>query len=277
MNDLEVKVIQNPGSIDFNFQEIKEALAIQMTAYTSLEITEDKQKEAKTDLATLRKIRKAVDDQRKSVKKDFMKPYTDFEENVKDLLSVIDEPINMIDGKLKEFEAKRVAEKQKHLNDLYEEHIGEYREYLPYSVVANDKWTNATYSDKDIIYDISEAVTKVKSDLNAIKALHSEIEDECIQAYKNAWNNLAAAITKNSDYMAAKAKAEQRVREEAERKAELEKQKEVVIQPSEPVKDPTEENPTADEPTFTFRVTGLEHITLVKKYLDFAEIKYEEV
>lgn len=271
MNDLQVRVTQNPGSIDFNFQEIKEALAVQMTAYTSLEITEDRQKEAKKDLATLRKIRKAVDDQRKTVKNDFMKPYTDFEDSVKDLLSVIDEPINMIDGKLKEFEAKKVAEKQKHLNDLYETHIGEYREFLPYSVVANDKWTNATYSDKDIIYDISEAVTKVKSDLNAIKALHSEIEDECIQAYKNAWNNLAAAITKNSDYISAKERAEQKVREEQERKAELERQKE------QPVEPPVVEKPFVEEPTFTFRVTGIEQITLVKKYLDFAEIKYEEV
>lgn len=274
MNDLEVKVTQNPGSIDFNFQEIKEALAVQMTAYTSLEITEDKQKEAKSDLATLRKIRKAVDDQRKNVKKDFMRPYTEFEESVKDLLAVIDEPIYMIDGKLKEFEAKRVAEKQKHLNDLYEQHIGEYKDYLPYSVVANDKWTNATYSDRDIIYDISEAVTKVKADINAIKALRSEIEFECLQAYKNAGNNLAAAITKNSDYISAKEKAEQKVREEQEHKAELERQKE---QPSNPVEQPVVEKPFVEEPTFTFRVTGIEQITLVKKYLDFAEIKYEEV
>ena len=116
MNDLEVKVQQQPGKIICNFKEIKEALEIQMTAYTSLEITEEGQKEAKADLATLRKIRKAVDDQRKAVKNEFMTPYNEFEKEVKDILAVIDTPITMIDTKLKEFDERRIEEKQQHLD-----------------------------------------------------------------------------------------------------------------------------------------------------------------
>jgi len=214
MNDLQVKVTQTPGKIICNFKEIKEALALQMTAYTTLEVTEEGQKEAKSDLATLRKIRKAVDDQRKAVKNEFMTPYTEFESEVKDLLAVIDEPINMIDSKLKEFDEKRIAEKQEHLHQLYEEGVGEYAEYLPYHMLASPKWNNATCKDTEIKYEISEAVLKVKTDIETIKMLGSEIEDQLLTAYKNAGNSLQAAIQKNNDYNQAKKIAEEKLKEE---------------------------------------------------------------
>lgn len=272
MNDLEVKVKQNLGSIECNFQELKEALAIQMSAYTSLEITEDGQKEAKSDLATLRKIRKAVDDKRKDVKKSFMQPYTDFENDVKDLLSVIDEPINMIDGKLKEFEVKRIAEKKEHLMQLYKDNIGELEEYLPYSAIENTKWTNSTYSDKDIIFDISQAKTKVKSDLDAISALNSEIHEELLKVYKSSGNMLSAAIVKNSDYLQAKQMAEQKIREEVKEEAKEEIREE--IKPEQILVD-VETGEII--PDFTFRVTGKENIKAVKDFMEFSEIPFVEV
>ena len=286
MNELEVKVVQNPGSIELNFEEIKEALELQMTAYTSLEITEDKIKDAKADLATLRKISKAVDDKRKSVKREFMQPYEEFNAKVSELLGVINEPITMIDGKLKEFEAKRIAEKQQHLQELYKDNIGELEEYLPYNVLFSSKWNNATTKDKDIIFDISEAKQKVTSDLAVIKALNSEIEDDLLRAYRVSGNNLATAITKNSDYLAAKQRAEERIREEEKRKAEqqrIEEEKKLREEIKEELKEEQEAPVWVDTetgeiiPEFTFKIIGAENIKSVKDFLDFAEISYQEV
>lgn len=257
MEELQVRVEQSPGIITCNFSELKKALQLQMTAYTELQITEDGIKEAKADLATLRKIRKAVDDKRKAVKNEFTAPLTEFEDNVKDLLSVIDEPIGMIDGKLKEFDAKRIEEKQAHLKELYTENIGEFAEYLPYEAVAISKWNNATYSDKDIIYDISEAITKVKSDIEVIKSLGSEIEEECLLAYKKAGNDLKIAIQKNNDYTSAKKLAEEKVKEE--KKVEL------------PKSEKKEEN------VIYFKVTGLENIKMVRDFCGLSKIEVEEV
>lgn len=266
----ELRVIQKNGSIECNFSEIKADLQNMMSAYTSLEITEEGTKEAKSDLATLRKIRKAVDDKRKDVKKSFMLPYTEFENEVKDLLSVIDEPINMIDGKLKEFEVQRVAAKKEHLMQLYKENIGELEEYLPYPSVENPKWTNATYSDKDIIFDISQAKTKVKSDLDGIAALNSEIHEELLKVYKASGNMLSAAIVKNSDYLQAKAAAEKKIREEVKEEV----REELKEEPKQILVD-TETGEII--PDFTFRVSGNENIQKVKDFLDFSEILYVEV
>lgn len=269
MEELQVKVEQQPGLIKCNFKEIKEALQVQMTAYKELQITEENIPERKKDLATLRKIRTAVDDERKRIKKEFSKPYDEFEKEVKDVLSVIDEPIGMIDGKLKEFDAKRIAEKQSHLKELYDANIGGYAEYLPFEFVATSKWNNATYSDKDIIYDISMAVAKVHSDIDVIRSLSSEIEEECLSAYKKAGNDLKAAIQKNNDYNAAKKLAEEKVREETKKVEEtpVEEKKEVELPKAE----------SKEEEVIYFKVAGTENIQLVRDFCGLNGITVEEI
>lgn len=284
MNDLEVKVQQQPGKIICNFKEIKEALEIQMTAYTSLEITEEGQKEAKADLATLRKIRKAVDDQRKAVKNEFMTPYNEFEKEVKDILAVIDTPITMIDTKLKEFDERRIEEKQQHLHELYEEAVGEYADYLPYHMLASPKWNNATCKDSDIRFTISEAVLKVKTDISTIKMLGSEIEDKLLEAYKESGNNLQAAIQKHNDYNEAKKLAEIKVKAEAEFEPHFE-QDLTIAPPIDPVitfTDVKDASPvlydrtTHSADTAIFIITGETNIQTVRDFLNLSNIEYEE-
>lgn len=307
MNDIEVKVTQQAGVIDCNIEEIKEALERQMTAYMELEITEGNIKESKADLATLRKIKKAVDDRRKEVKRTFNKPYEEFEAKVKDVLSVIDKPIDMIDAKLKGFEEKRIAEKIEHTKVVYAENIGGFEEFLPYSAVFKSTWKNATCTDNEIISDIQEAVVRVKNDLAAIKGLNSEIEEELIGIYKNT-GNLAAAIAKNSTYIAvkkqleerrkaeeeAKARAEAaakaRAEEEAER-AKREAEEAAKAAEAEPEEAQEEEEPTpeAEPESFTIDTSDIpftsQNITFtvatedaesVRQFLEFNEIEYTE-
>ena len=271
MNELEVKVSQQLGVIDCNLEEIKEALRLQMTAYTELEVTEGNIKESKGDLATLRKIKKAVDDRRKEVKKSFMKPYEEFEADVKSVLSIIDEPIGMIDGKLKEFEAKRAAEKLEHVKELYKENIGEYEEFLPFSAIAKNSWTNATCSDKDILFDIAEARQRVRADLDVITGLKSEIHEQLIDVYKRTCNNLSAAVQKNTDYIEAKEAAKKVL--EAEAKKEAEEKKETKVE-TEAYTEPEEVEPlTESEVTFTVSAADA---TKVEFFLEFNEIFFKE-
>ena len=280
MQDLQIKVEQKPGVITANFDEIKEALAVQMSAYEDYTVTEEGIVEAKKDVATLRKIRAAIDDRRKEIKKEFSKPLTDFETEVKDMLAIIDKPINLINGKLDEFETARKEEKRKHLKELYEQNIGEYAEFLPYDRIYNPKWENKGTSDKDILSELSEHKAVVRSNLDAIKALNSEIEEECIKAYKLAGNDLAAAIKKNSDYIAAKQLAEQKVKEEAERKAreEAERQVETVKQEEIKAEEPQETaSDMTSEPVLRIEIVGQENIDKAKMLLGLEEIPFKEI
>jgi hypothetical protein len=274
MNEIEVKVTQTAGVIESNFEEIKEALGLQMTAYLDLELNEGNIKERKADLATLRKIRKAVDDRRKEVKKTFNKPYEEFESKVKEVLAVIDEPINMIDTGLKGFEEKRVAEKIEHAKAIHAEQVGEFAEYLPFSASYKNTWKNATCSDNEIISDIQEQVVKIKNDLNVIKGLHSEIEEQLLEAYKTT-GNLAAVVQKNTDYIEIKRQIE--VAEQQKKEADAAREAEKAEPVAEPV---TEETPEplevpADEGKVTFTVSAWDAAS-VRQFLEFNEIDYTE-
>ena len=260
MEELKINVSQQPGVISFDNTLIKEALERQMEAYESLEITEDNIPENKSDLATLRKIKDAVETERKRVKKDFVKPLDEFEAKCKEITAIIDRPIKMIDEKLKGFETARITAKQEHLKELYKENIGEFEEYLPYDKVYRPQWNNKETSDRDIINEISEHITLIRSNLDAIKALNSEIEDECIKAYKLAGNDLTAAIKKNSDYLAAKTLAEQKVREEYK-----------------PMVETVEEDlKVANEEVVGFVVTGSDNIEKARMILNLEEIPFKE-
>ena len=220
MQELEVVAKQTAGKIDCNLDEIKDAVALQMTAYKELEVTESNIAERKSDLATLRKIYKAVDDKRKSIKKEFLQPYEEFEAQVKDVLSVINEPIGLIDGKLKEFDAKRVEEKQAHLHELYKANIEDLADFIPYEKVAKPQWNNKSYDDKDIIYDISEMKTKARVAIETVKALQSEIEGELLEIIKNNDFDITKAIQRHTQYVQDKAKIEAQIKEERKPSAE---------------------------------------------------------
>ena len=269
MNELNVDVVVNQvaGKIDCNFAEIKEALALQMSAYTSLEITEDAQKEAKTELATLRKIRKAVDDKRKDVKKKFLAPYENFESEVKDVLAIIDEPIELIDSKLKAFDAKRAEEKLEHVKEIYDETIGDLESYLPFETIFNPKWTNASYKDSDIVFDIQEKTVRVKNDLSVIDALNSEIKDELIALYKKSGNDLATTIQRNTQYMQDKSKVAAQIAEEV--KANAKEQTKPVSEAMGTLNDMVEMTQTVHI------IISKADLQEVKNILDFSDIKYQ--
>ena len=116
-----------PKTIDFNFEELKGQLAESLALYTGLVVTEDGIKGAKEDRAKLNKLREALENKRKEVKRECMAPYTDFEAKVKELVGLIDQPIAAIDAQLKEYEEKRRADKRAAILEIYEETVGELR------------------------------------------------------------------------------------------------------------------------------------------------------
>ena len=268
MEELQIKVSNTLGEITTNFEEIEANLKAVAADYKGIVVTEDTVKESKKDVAQLRKIIKEIEDSRKAVKKQWNTPYVQFEDRCKQLEALIEEPINEINEQVAVFEQKKVAEKKEHLASLYAENIEDFSDYIPFEVTLGDKWQNVSYSDKDYLYDLSEKKVRIKTDLDAIRSLHSEIEEEVIAAYKNSGNVLSIAIQKNSDYLSAKSMAEKKIAEE--RQAEVTPVAPTACQPAEPVD-------VWEEPTFTFRVTGEDAIKQVKEMLDFAEIKYVEV
>lgn len=230
MKNLELSVTQQMGVITGNFDAIKSQLEREMAEYKGKTFTEETKKKAKEDLADLRKLKKNVNARKLEVKKAYMKPYDDFEEKVKELICVIDEPIGLIDGQVKEFEEKRIIERKAAIEDLYDETVEEeLRDYIPLERIYGDKWTNATTTMKSIREEINLKVMQTRQDITTIKAMKSEKEEEALHLYMNN-NNLAHSIQFLTRYEQEKAEIlKKREKEEQERRErELEAERERV-------------------------------------------------
>lgn len=293
MNDIQIVANVRPAEIESNLADLDAAIENQMKAYETLEVTEDNITERKSDVATLRKIKGAIEDRRKEIKRDYDGPLKEFESKVKVVTAKLDKQINRIDGDIKAFDKKRVEEKQAHIQAIYDQNIGEYAEYLPLSIIKSSKWDNKTCGDNEIISDIQTMVMKVRSGLEAIRALRSEIEDKLISIYKATGNSLNVAIQKNGDYIEAKKAAEESLRREKEeakkaeeaRKAEEAKREEERRIASEKAWDDKEQIPAEpvkkfdamNEPVWSIEIIGADNIDYVRMFLEVKNIKYKEV
>lgn len=295
MNDLQIQ-IEEKGKITTNLETLKKDLEEVAKRYKGLVVSEDSIQAAKNDLAALRKLKDGIETKRKEIKRAWSEPYTAFESEVKEALKIIEEPIYEIDKQVKEFAERDRKAKEEAVKKLYEENVPEeYREFVPYEKVFNDKWLNKSTKDSDIKADLSTAVTQVRADLTAINALQSECEEDCIKAYKEAGNSLAAAIQRNQVHLYAKQAAEKQLREEAERKAKEEAERkaaeaaaeeakaEEVIANEEIIDDlpfsdddfASDDLPFAvDDPVVQIDLYSMDDVEKVTKFLDSNKIRY---
>lgn len=184
---LEVQISRNNGTIDFNFEDLKEALTAELELYKNLVFTEDTKADAKKTVAELRKLKKQINDKRIEVKKLYMQPYTDFEAKVKELDKLINEPIAYISEQIDAFEQKRIEEKRELINEIYLELVSEREDiagYVELNRVYDSKWENASTSKKTIQEAITSYLDSVDNDIAAIESMESEYEAKALMRYK---------------------------------------------------------------------------------------------
>lgn len=262
----ELIITQTPATISANFEDVEAGLKNMMQAY-NIEVTEDTIPERKKDVATLRKMKAAIDSKRKEVKKDYEAPLKDFESKVKKLTAIIDGGIKQITDQLDSYEVKRIAQKQEVIRRIYSENIGEYEEFLPLQKIYDPRWNNKSTSEKEITQDIQQARLAVASDITVLKSSCGEYYDECIATYKRCGNNLATAMTRLNDLRTAAERAKEQLQK---KRVEVEVEK-ALLQREEPAQKPKEV-----EKTWTFRVHSKEDADSVRAYLEMFGMRYEE-
>lgn len=205
MSEFSVQIKQ-PVIISGNFEEMQLELQNMMQAYAGLEVTEENLPERKKDIATLRKIKSAIEDKRKAAKKDYEAPFKAFEAECKKLTGIIDKEIDRINADMEVYDKKRIAEKRKVIDRLYAENIGDYADYLPLAIIFRPQWDNKTYSENNIICDIQEAVLTVKTDFRTIDTMCDPWQEECKAVYKAS--GLTGALQRYKDLESARKTAE---------------------------------------------------------------------
>lgn len=179
----EVSVINQSGTIQCDFAGAKAYLTEQLDTYKKMVFTEDSKKEAKNTVAELRKQKKEFSDRVKEVKKEYMKPFDDFNMKANELLGLWEEPITFINGQVEEFEKKRIQEKRTKIDEIYEEFLGDMKDIVPLENIWNPKWENATFTEKMIKDEMISVRTATKEGIEVIKNQHSDVEETAIKMF----------------------------------------------------------------------------------------------
>jgi DNA-binding transcriptional ArsR family regulator len=185
-----------PKVIDFNFEQLKTELASRLEHYNSLVVTEDSIKDAKADKALLNKLREAIEDKRKEIKKAVSAPYAAFEVKVKELVALIDQPISAIDKQLDVYEQRRKAEKRSQIEAFWTENMPEG---FPVAMdkLFDERWLNASIPLKRATAELNEKILKVSADLNVISTVDLQYAEQVKGKYLDTLD-LAAAIAEQT-------------------------------------------------------------------------------
>lgn len=221
---MELKIISPQESgfvkeIQWNNEELKAWISEKLKDYKGLVFTESTISDAKKDRADLNKLKKAFEDERKRIKKLCMEPYEEFERQEKELIALIDEPLQLIDCQIKEVEEKRKEEKRLRINDLFST-IG-FQAFVSLDMIWDEKWLNATVSMSKIEEQMKSRMYQIGEDVFTIRNL-PEFSFEAMEVYKKSLD-LTKAIQEGqrlSDIQKRKAAYE----EERRRKEEAAKQ-----------------------------------------------------
>lgn len=273
---LEVQISRNNGTIDFNFEDLKEALTAELELYKNLVFTEDTKSDAKKTVAELRKLKKQISDKRIEVKKLYMQPYTDFEAKVKELDKLINEPITFISEQIDAFEQKRIEEKRELINEIYLELVSEREDIAGYAElnrVYDSKWENASTSKKTIQEAITSYLDSVDNDIAAIESMESEYEAKALMRYKET-GVLSDALLTIRQWEKQK---EEILKAEEEKQAEAEADE--ILDAPEPIEEfiePTEKNDIMKIARYEVKVDPFQQ-TQLECYMQECGIQYRRL
>ena len=160
------------NAITFNFEELKAELRQRLVKYDGLVVTVDAIKDAKADRATLNKLKNALNERRKEIKKQYLEPYMDFENKINELIKLIDEPCELIDEQIKTFETQQKEEKANELRNYWMENAGELKQFVDFDKqVFDERWLNVGARVVTTVKIIQEKIDNINKDFAAVQSL----------------------------------------------------------------------------------------------------------
>ena len=184
-----------PEKITFNYEELKAELSAKLADYETLVYTEGQLREAKSDKANLNKLKKALNDERIRLEREYMRPFSEFKSQIAEIIAMIDKPIAAIDTQIRGYEEKRKQEKKSEILDYLNSVV------LPPGIskeaIFEDRWLNATVSMSQVKKEADEKLSRVFTDLSALENVQKAYRYDAIMTYRETLDLRAAISTAN--------------------------------------------------------------------------------
>lgn len=234
--------ITDPATEDFikaihwNKPELMAAIKERVAKYENIVYTSDNVKQAKADRAELNKLIKAIEDKRKEVKKQLLKPYEDFEAEVKELLEIIKKPAEMIDKQVKGYEQEQKAFKKSQLKTQFEQDskAKALSGKVEFEDVFEERYLNATVSLASAWNDMSGKLAKIQEEISLIENKDSVHKHSVMSMYLKSFDiTKALEHERQLEEMAKREEEEKAAKERAEAEAKQKAEEERLRQEAE--------------------------------------------
>lgn len=173
---LDIKTDLNtlPSVIEFNYDELKMAIASNIEKYNSIVVTGNDIKSVKKEIAKLKKLITAIEDARKEVKRCCLEPYNGFEIKCRELTGLIKEPVNTIEMQIKDFENVIKEQKYEELKTCYADYVDELSDIIEFDKILNPKWSNTTAKIDNLKAEIENTIDRIREELAVLDAEYSD-------------------------------------------------------------------------------------------------------
>lgn len=276
-NELQLVITNKElGSLTTNAKAIKERVKELLPTYKADNYDESNIDKAKSDKAMLNKTSKILNDERIKIEREFMKPFEEFKNEVKETCDLIKQASGEIDVIVKEVENREKDIRKNKIEDIFNSNVNELKEVLSLEKIFDDKWLNKGNWKEDGTFklekDLIDRINVIRNDLLTIGELNSKYEVELKNDYLNHFQ-LGEVIRKNNDLIQ---KEELLKKQQEETKKEIEHQREEKVEKM--LETPVQQEVIDPIKTYTLRLTGkLSAMQQLKKFIEINNIKCEKV
>ena len=163
-----------PASIEANFAALEERVDAMIADYLgAVYDTTDQEavRQAKRDRTYLNGIAREIDERRKAVKREYMRPLEEFEARAKAISAKVKEASAGIKAQLDEAERRRRDAAYAELRAHYEEVAGLLAPVVPYERIHEPQWTNKTFGEVRALEAVDAKVAKAAEDWSALREM----------------------------------------------------------------------------------------------------------
>lgn len=228
--DFQITKMQIPEIPEANFEELKKDLQEKVSKYENMIYNDNEIAQAKKDRADLNKLKKAINDKRIAMEKEYMQPFNEFKAKVNEILALLDKPILAIDTQVKNYEAQLAEEKKQWIEATFKQKSP--FNWIKLEQIYNSKWLNSSFSKNAIEEEMDLSFSMIETELKSIDTL--DYKEQALEVYKETLS-LSMALDKvkqikDLDKILEEQKAKAEVKEEIKEELKPEVKEEVKVE-----------------------------------------------
>lgn len=157
------------GEITCDFTQFKQMIAARVDECKAMVLTDDNYRSLANTKAGINKSISLLKTHSSDLKKRFLKPFEEYENNVKECVKMMEEAKNNLQEQIDEFDGKIENEKIEDIKSEFEK-IMKDKDFklIKIEQIWNPKWTNKTYKKKDILNDINNYINLINLNIDVL-------------------------------------------------------------------------------------------------------------